>query len=85
MQDLVCPHCNKAFKIDETGYTDLVAQVRNNEFSKAVNERLSQAEKDKNVEIKLKEKESENSLQALKRENEIEIERLKMEINQVTN
>ena len=47
MQDLVCPHCNKAFKIDETGYTDLVAQVRNNEFSKAVNERLSQAEKDK--------------------------------------
>ena len=85
MQDLVCPHCNKAFKIDETGYTELVAQVRNNEFSKAVNERLSQAEKDKNVKIKLKEKESENSLQALKRENEIEIERLKMEINQVTN
>ncbi len=85
MQDLVCPHCNKAFKIDETGYTDLVAQVRNNEFSKAVNERLSQAEKDKDLEIKLKEKESENSLQSLKREKEIEIERLKMEINQAGN
>ncbi len=85
MQDLVCPHCNKAFKIDETGYTDLVAQVRNNEFSKAVNERLSQAEKDKDSEIKLKEKESENSLQSLKREKEIEIERLKMEINQAGN
>ena len=82
MQDLICPHCNKAFKIDETGYTELVAQVRNNEFSKAVNERLSQAEKDKNSEIKLKEKESENSLQALKREKETEIERLKMEISQ---
>ena len=85
MQDLVCPHCNKAFKIDETGYTDLVAQVRNNEFSKAVNERLSQAEKDKDSEIKLKEKESENSLQSLKTEKEIEIERLKMEINQAGN
>ena len=32
MEELLCPHCNKAFKIDETGYTNIVAQVRNNEF-----------------------------------------------------
>ena len=28
MNDIICPHCNKAFKIDETGYADIVKQVR---------------------------------------------------------
>jgi len=85
MQELVCPHCNKAFKIDETGYTNIVAQVRNNEFEKAVSERLDHAEKDKNSELKLKEKESESALQSLKAEKEIEIERLKLEIKEAEN
>mgnify|MGYP003314222716 CR=1 FL=1 len=85
MEELVCPHCDKAFKIDETGYTNIVAQVRNNEFEKAVSERLSQAEKDKNLELELKEKESESSLLTLKAEKEIEIERLKLEIKEAEN
>ena len=37
MEDLVCPHCQKAFKIDETGYANIVEQVRNNEFEKSLN------------------------------------------------
>ena len=85
MEELLCPHCNKAFKIDETGYTNIVAQVRNNEFEKALSERLDHLEKDKNSEIKLKEKESESSLLTLKAEKEIEIERLKLEIKEAEN
>ena len=85
MEELLCPHCNKAFKIDETGYTNIVAQVRNNEFEKALSERLDHLEKDKNSELKLKEKESESSLLTLKAEKEIEIERLKLEIKEAEN
>ena len=85
MEELLCPHCNKAFKIDETGYTNIVAQVRNNEFEKALSERFDHLEKDKNSQLKLKEKESESSLLTLKAEKDIEIQRLKLEIKEAEN
>jgi hypothetical protein len=28
MHDIICPHCGKAFKIDEAGYADILKQVR---------------------------------------------------------
>ena len=47
MHDIICPHCKKAFKIDESGYADILKQVRDNDFEKQLNERLELAEKDK--------------------------------------
>jgi len=32
MKDIICPHCHKAFKVDEAGYADILKQVRNSEF-----------------------------------------------------
>lgn len=32
MNEIICPHCSKAFKIDETGYADIVRQVHDAEF-----------------------------------------------------
>jgi len=32
MHDIICPHCNKAFKVDEAGYADILKQVRDSEF-----------------------------------------------------
>ena len=29
MKDIICPSCSKAFKIDETDYSDILNQVRN--------------------------------------------------------
>jgi len=40
MHEIVCPHCGKAFTIDEAGYADIVTQVRNKEFDAALTERL---------------------------------------------
>ena len=34
MNEIICPNCNKAFKIDESGYADILKQVRNSEFEK---------------------------------------------------
>jgi hypothetical protein len=47
MQEIICPHCGKAFKIDETGYADILKQVRDSEFERQLHERLELAEKDK--------------------------------------
>lgn len=34
MHEIICPHCKKAFKIDEAGYADIQKQVRDSEFDK---------------------------------------------------
>ncbi len=47
MHEIICPHCKKAFKIDETGYADILKQVRDHEFEQQLHERLELAEKDK--------------------------------------
>ncbi|MDA1353977.1 MAG: hypothetical protein O3A01_05880 [bacterium] len=62
MNEIICPHCNKAFKIDEAGYADLLKQVRNHEFDKEIHERLASAEKDKQSAVKLAEEKTKNEL-----------------------
>jgi len=56
MHEIICPHCGKAFTIDEAGYADILKQVRDREFEKALHERLELAEKTKQVEIELAER-----------------------------
>jgi hypothetical protein len=53
MHDIICPHCNKAFKVDETGYADILRQVRDHSFHEQLEERLALAEKDKRAAIEL--------------------------------
>jgi hypothetical protein len=53
MQEIMCPNCNKAFKIDETGYADILKQVRDKEFEKQLNARLELAEKEKLTAVEL--------------------------------
>ena len=52
MKDITCPNCNKAFKIDEAGYADIVKQVRDSEFNRQLQERLELASKDKLLAVK---------------------------------
>ena len=47
MREIVCPHCSKAFKIDEAGYADILKQVRDTEFEQQLHERLELAQRDK--------------------------------------
>ena len=47
MNEIICPHCQKAFKVDEAGYADILKQVRDTEFEQQLHERLELAEKDK--------------------------------------
>ena len=47
MHDISCPNCGKAFKIDETGYADILKQVRDKDFEQQIHNRLELAEKEK--------------------------------------
>jgi hypothetical protein len=47
MHEIICPHCNKAFKIDEAGYADILKQVRDHAFEDQLREHAELAERDK--------------------------------------
>lgn len=63
MNEIICPHCNKAFKVDEAGFADIVKQVRDHQFEEELKNRLHLAEKEKESAVKLAEANFRNSLQ----------------------
>lgn len=63
MNEIICPNCNKAFKIDEAGFADILKQVRDHQFEEELQNRLSIAEKEKVNAVKLAEANLKNSLQ----------------------
>jgi len=85
MNEIICPHCDKAFKVDEAGYANILKQVHDREFESQLNERLNQAEKDKFGALKLAEKDSESAIQAIKAEMDIKIERLNSQVREKDN
>jgi len=64
MNEIKCPHCRKAFKVDEAGFADILKQVRDGEFARELHERLEMAEKDKASAVKLAEETTKNAFQA---------------------
>src|SRR4051794_23856121 len=55
MNEIICPHCSKAFKIDEAGYADILKQVHTSEFEQQLRERLELAEDDKQKAVQIAE------------------------------
>lgn len=77
IHEISCPHCGKAFKIDETGYAEILKQVRDGELDKQLHERLELAERDKASAIALAEAKVASELQKTVTAREAEIQRLK--------
>ena len=73
MNEIICPHCEKAFKVDEAGFADIVKQVRDHEFEDELRERVVMLERDKDNAVKLAEANTKNTLAAdlAKRDTEI--------------
>lgn len=63
MNEIICPNCKKAFKVDETGFADIVKQVRDHQFEEELQNRLNLADKEKESAVKLAEANVRNSLQ----------------------
>ena len=66
MNEIVCPNCQKAFKVDESGYTEILKQVRDKDFEKQLADQIKAMEDTSRLAI-------ENAV--LKAKNEIEKER----------
>lgn len=79
MNEVICPHCKKAFKIDEAGFADILKQVRNHEFDAELNERLMALEREKEQAVRLAEANAKNELQAVMSKKIAEIAELKAE------
>jgi len=63
MNEIKCPKCHEVFKVDQTGYTDILKQVRDKQFNDELRSRLELAENDKKNAILLAQSETKNSLQ----------------------
>ena len=73
MNQIKCPHCGTVFTINETEYSQLLAQVRGHEFEKEIHERLER-------ERALFEEQSKNQLQANLNEKDKEIANLQAQL-----
>ena len=85
MSDIICPHCNKVFKVDKKGYADILKQVYNKEFDDKLSERLKQFEKDKSMEINFKTKEIQQKLREVEVEKDKAIDELKFSLREAAN
>jgi len=81
MHDITCPHCGKAFKIDETGYANIVKQVRDGEFEQQLHERLELAEQDKRNAVELAQAKVASDMQRAAVAKDSEIQELKARID----
>jgi len=77
MNEIICPNCKKAFKVDEAGYADILKQVRDHQFEEELQNRLDLAEKDKITAIALAEANLRNSLQEQLAKKDSELSALK--------
>jgi len=81
MHEIICPHCGKAFKIDEAGYADILKQVRDSEFEQQLHERLELAEKDKRNAVELATTKLANELQKAAAAKDADIQKLKARLD----
>jgi hypothetical protein len=94
MNEVICPNCNKAFKVDETGFAEILKQVRDHEFEEELKNRLLLAEKEKLNAVELAKSKVKDILKEelnlkdlfineLKIKKEAEINEMKLRIQQV--
>ena len=81
MHEIKCPHCSKAFKIDEAGYADILKQVRDEDFEHQLHERLELAEQGKQSAIELAKSQAATELQRAQATKDAVIQDLKAKLD----
>ena len=77
MNEIKCPHCGTVFTINETEYSQLLAQVRGQEFEREIHERLQR-------ETALLEEKSKNELQVNLNDKDKEIADLQAQLDKLS-
>lgn len=64
MQEIKCPKCGEIFQVDESGYAEIVRQVRDKEFRQELERRETELTEKKDSELRLVRAEQERVLEA---------------------
>jgi hypothetical protein len=80
MHEIICPQCDKAFKVDESGYAAILKQVRDADFAQQLHERLELAERDKQSAVELAKVQVSNDLEKTAAAKDAEILDLKFKL-----
>ena len=80
MSEIICPHCGRAFTVDESGYADIVRQVRDEQFARDLHEREELMAREKEQELALARETAQRELQAGMAERDTQIAELKAQL-----
>lgn len=81
MNEIICPHCRTAFKVDEAGYADILKQVRDSEFEQQLRERLELAAQEKLNAVELAKQEVSSEMQKVSAAKDAEIQKLQARLD----
>lgn len=81
MNDIICPNCNKAFKVDEAGFADILKQVRDQQFEEELKQRMEVAEREKASAVQIAQAQLKNELQLEVAKKEQELSALKSQLS----
>ena len=81
MKDIKCPSCGKTFRIDPSSFEEILLQIKDEEFSKQIKERLILVEEDNKKSLEILKRELEIKLIEQNRIKENEIKVLESKLN----
>ncbi len=83
MHEIKCPKCGEVFQVDESGYAELLSQVRNEAFEDELHKRARELEEKNKNDIKMAQMEQEKSFNAAMTNKNKAIADKEMEIQQL--
>lgn len=85
MAELKCPHCGQAFTVDDTELSSIVQQIRDKEFKKDLEKRISELKEHMLMTHRLEMEAKENEIKLMSQnEHEKEIQKLKSQLEKAT-
>ena len=81
MQEIKCPNCGQVFQVDESGYAQIVQQIRDQEFEKELERRKSELGKEEEKNLKIFQMQHEQELKETVAKYKEEISRLSSQID----
>ncbi|MBU2754162.1 DUF2130 domain-containing protein [Acidithiobacillus sp. CV18-2] len=80
MEEIICPHCHKAFTVDGAGYAEILRQVRDKDFERQIHDRLEAAQRESRIALSLAKQEAEAAKQQLLAGKELQVQQLRAQL-----
>ena len=85
MHEIKCPKCGEVFQVDESGYAELLSQVRNEAFEEELHKRAKELEDKNKSDIKMAQMQQEKTFAQVISDKDRELANKEMEIQKLKN